>query len=163
VVEEVRVEEEEQEREEEPEKEMEKVEEEDEKEVIQRPKKKRKKEVVKKVKTVVHEVESEDEDMLGAIQTVEVLGKRGASVEQDDEENAPLRKKQKVEPEFEVTTKGKKMKKARRNIVERVEEVYPDEMGYDVPSLAHVRLTPASDLTPSPSPAPEVKRRPPAL
>ena len=161
VVEEVRVEEEEQEREGEPEKELEKVDE-DEKEVIQRPKKKRKKEV-KKVQRVVQEVESEDEDMMDPVRSVEVLHKRGASEEQADEENAPLRKKQKVEAEFEIATKGKKMKKAGRNIVERVEDVYPDEMDYDVPSLAHVRLTPASDLTPSPSPAPEVKRRPPRV
>ncbi|KAG5644680.1 hypothetical protein DXG03_007979 [Asterophora parasitica] len=141
---------------------LEQEEEEDGEGVQERPKKKRKQELVRKVtrKIVVGEVESEDDD--AAMDTVR---KRTVSeeMEDDEQENEPIRKKQKVEVEIleTKTKKGKKKKTVKKKVDTVADALFPDELEFEVPSIVQLHITPESSL--SLSPGPETKRAPPRV
>ncbi|KAF8153235.1 hypothetical protein B0H34DRAFT_663177 [Crassisporium funariophilum] len=133
---------------------------------VDRPKKKRKKEV-KKIRRVIddEDLESEDEDEADTIRLAaldsEDVRKRAVS-EDHDEEDEPVKKKQKV---LEVTVKGKKsLKKLKQDLragsVDAV--VLGDAESFDSPAITKLRLLDGfgSSLSPSRSPSPEqLKRR----
>ncbi|KAJ3504612.1 hypothetical protein NLJ89_g7849 [Agrocybe chaxingu] len=134
---------------------------------VERPKKRRKTEVVaKKSRRVINDedLESEEEDeadtaRLAAIESEAAL-KRAVSEDRDEEEE-PVKKKQKIQEI--VPAKGKKATKKAKKEVESVDQVILGESeSFESPVVAQLRLgaTTDSSRTPSRSPSPLPVRGP---
>ncbi|OBZ76711.1 Histone-lysine N-methyltransferase, H3 lysine-4 specific [Grifola frondosa] len=129
---------------------------------VERPKKKPKKSIPKKV-VEVEDIESEDEDdMVAAVIAANDISRKRAMSEVSEVEE-PVKKKAKTqleddkEPILSVQMKKAKKptKKSTKAIVEEVvHKVLPDELDFEVPVVAQVRVTPGyeSSLSPPASP-----------
>lgn len=131
----------------------------------ERPKKKHKKEAPKKVTEFIEEdeIESEDDDTV-VTEAAEIARKRPTSQDRVDDEDEPVKKRSKTNHIDDKNLKSRSKKKAQpKKIVkaaqvksfEAIDDVIlPDDLGFDLPSIAQVHVTPKPSLSRSPSPAP---------
>ncbi|KAF7978752.1 hypothetical protein HWV62_44772 [Athelia sp. TMB] len=131
----------------------------------ERPKKKQRKDAPKTAKKVAEEdeLESEDEDTL-VTEAVETARKRATSEDRLEDQDEPVKKRTKT---HHVDTKDSKVRKKKKPPPKKLvktapakevevcdEVVLPDNLDFEPPSVAQVRVTPDPSLSRSPSPAP---------
>ncbi|KAI0314929.1 hypothetical protein OF83DRAFT_1134444 [Amylostereum chailletii] len=140
---------------------------------VARPKKKRRKEMARKM---IEDVESEEEDIVATAPALVKEEERKRAASQEREEDEPARKRAKVDMDVDQDTevavsqpkktKKKAVKKARPEksdgVGEQIDQVvYPDDLDFATPAVAHLHLRDLGSSTPPPlTPVSKPKRIP---